>query len=141
MFLFNNKTFSQNDIEMSDVSSLLCKLEESYNEKIAQMKQDIEERDRIYEKRMVQMEQALEERVAKLEQLAKIGTLRTCAEYTRYGLKSSGMYNIDPDGPLLGREPFQVFCNFETGATEVLHDSENLTVVDHCHDPGNIPEN
>ena len=102
---------------------------------------DIEERDRIYEKRMVQMEQALEERVAKLEQLAKIGTLRTCAEYTRYGLKSSGMYNIDPDGPLLGSEPFQVFCNFETGATEVLHDSENLTVVDHCHDPGNIPEN
>ena len=140
MFLFNNKTLSQNDIEMSDVSSLLCKLEENYNKKITQMILDIEERDRIYEKRMVQMEQALEERVAKLEQLAKIGTLRTCAEYTRYGLKSSGMYNIDPDGPLLGREPFQVFCNFETGATEVLHDSENLTVVDHCHDPGNNTE-
>ena len=141
MFLFHNKTLSQNEMEMSDVNSLLRKVEENCDKKIAQIEQDIVERDRIYEKRMVQMEKELEDRVSKLEQLAKIGTLRTCAEYTRYGLKSSGMYNIDPDGPLLGREPFQVFCNFETGATEVLHDSENLTVVDHCHDPGNITEN
>ena len=43
----------------------------------------------------------LESRVEKLEELAKIGTLRTCAEYAQYGLKTSGLYMIDPDGPLL----------------------------------------
>ena len=43
----------------------------------------------------------LESRVLKLEELAKIGTLRTCAEYAQYGLKTSGLYMIDPDGPLL----------------------------------------
>ena len=57
----------------------------------------------------------LEERVEKLEELAKIGTLRTCAEYAQYGLKTSGLYMVDPDGPLLGQPPFQVFCNFDAG--------------------------
>ena len=50
----------------------------------------------------------LEERVAKLEDLAKVGTLRSCSEYSRFGLKKSGPYMIDPDGSLLGEEPFQV---------------------------------
>ena len=31
---------------------------------------------------------------------------------------------------------FQVYCNFKTGATEVMHDTEVLTDVLHCHDPG-----
>ena len=57
----------------------------------------------------------LEDRVSKLEELAKIGTLRTCAEYAQYGLKTSGLYMVDPDGPLLGHPPFQVFCNFDAG--------------------------
>ena len=57
----------------------------------------------------------LETRVDKLEELAKIGTLRTCAEYAQYGLKTSGLYMIDPDGPLLGQPPFQVFCDFKSG--------------------------
>ena len=30
----------------------------------------------------------------------------------------------------------QVYCNFTTGATEVLHDTEVLIEVEHCHDPG-----
>ena len=50
----------------------------------------------------------LEDRVAKLEDLAKIGTLRSCYEYSQYGLKTSGAYMIDPDGGLIGQEPFQV---------------------------------
>ena len=57
----------------------------------------------------------LEDRVSKLEELAKVGTLRTCAEYAQYGLKTSGLYMVDPDGPLLGHPPFQVFCNFDDG--------------------------
>ena len=91
----------------------------------------------------------IEARLTKLEDLAKIGTLRSCFEYSQYGLKSSGSYMIDPDGGLIGQEPFQVlrsvkkitfkiqvYCNFTTGATEVLHDTEVLTEVEHCHDPG-----
>ena len=57
----------------------------------------------------------LEARVARLEELARVGTLRTCAEYAQYGLKTSGLYMVDPDGPLLGQPPFQVFCNFDAG--------------------------
>ena len=62
----------------------------------------------------------LEDRVAKLEELAKVGTLRTCAEYAQYGLKTSGLYMVDPDGPLLGQPPFQVFCNFDAGVGETI---------------------
>ena len=57
----------------------------------------------------------LEDRVKKLEELAMVGTLRTCHEYAQYGLKTSGLYMVDPDGPLLGKPPFQVFCDFDTG--------------------------
>ena len=60
----------------------------------------------------------LEDRIEKLEELAKVGTLRTCAEYAQYGLKASGLYMVDPDGPLLGHPPFQVFCNFDEGKEE-----------------------
>ena len=63
----------------------------------------------------------LKDRVAKLEELAKVGTLRTCAEYAQYGLKTSGLYMVDPDGPLLGHPPFQVFCNFDSGTTRIKY--------------------
>ena len=63
----------------------------------------------------------LEDRVEKLEELAKIGTRRTCAEYAQYGLKTSGLYMVDPDGPLLGHPPFQVFCNFDAGTTRIKY--------------------
>ena len=58
---------------------------------------------------------SIEERISKLEQLSRIGTLRSCSEYARYGLEETGAYIIDPDGPLIGQEPFQVFCNFTSG--------------------------
>jgi len=87
------------------------------------------------------LEDNLEERVAMLEDLAKTGTLRSCFEYSQYGLKTSGLYMIDPDGGLVGQEPFQVYCNFSTGATEVMHDSESENEVGHCHDPGCYQKN
>merc|ERR1712235_188839 len=82
------------------------------------------------------MEDDIEDRVSKLEELAKIGTLRTCSEYAKFGLDADGQYLIDPDGPLMGHEPFKVFCNFTAGTTEIYHNTEILTEVDHCHDPG-----
>ena len=67
------------------------------------------------ESRLTKIEQDLEARVSKLEELIKIGTLRSCSEYSQYGLKSNDYYLIDPDGPLIGQPPFQVFCDFTSG--------------------------
>ena len=54
------------------------------------------------------MRDDIESRVEKLEDLSKTMTLRSCAEYAQYGLKTSGAYMIDPDGGLIGQEPFEV---------------------------------
>ena len=83
----------------------------------------------------------LEGRVDKLEQLSKVRTLRSCEEYASFGIKTSGMYPIDPDGISIGQPPFEVYCRFDekTGQvfTEVIHNySEDLTDVDYCSDPG-----
>merc|ERR550519_2739234 len=80
-------------------------------------------------------EDAIDE-ISKLKDLAKIGILRTCAEYADFGLKSSGPFLIDPDGPLAGNAPFEVFCNFESGSTDVLHNANNLTPVGQCAGEG-----
>ena len=61
------------------------------------------------EDRFAKLEEDLETRVTKLEELVKIGTLRSCAEYSQYGLKTNDYYLIDPDGPRLGQPPFKVF--------------------------------
>ena len=50
----------------------------------------------------------LEARVARLEELSKVTVLRSCAEYSQFGFSTSGVYLIDPDGPLLGETPFKV---------------------------------
>ncbi len=44
----------------------------------------------------------LEERVEHLEDLSKIKTLRSCYELAQYGINTSGLYQIDPDGDLIG---------------------------------------
>ncbi len=46
----------------------------------------------------------LEERVAHLEELSKIKTLRTCHELAQYGVTTSGWYKLDPDGDLIGNQ-------------------------------------
>jgi len=107
----------------------LCRRLEKMESMMLNIKDDLEDR-------VAKLDPEIEERLAKLEDLAKIGTLRSCYEYSQYGLKTNGHYMIDPDGGLIGQEPFQVYCNFKTGATEVMHDTEDLTDVEHCHDPG-----
>merc|ERR1711962_152871 len=115
-------------------------------EKLDDYAEKLEGEDPEIEERLTKLEHLakiendnIEDRVNKLEDLAKIGPLRSCFEYSQYGLKTSGPYLVDPDGGLIGQEPFQVYCNFTTGATEVLHDTEILTEVVHCHDPGCYP--
>jgi len=96
----------------------------------------------VLEERFDKLQDLLEERVARLEELVKVGTLRSCNEYAQYGLKTSGMYSIDPDGSLNGKEPFDVICDFDLGSTEVMHNNEKLTDVEHCSGgPGCISYN
>ena len=75
----------------------------------------------------------------KLEDLSKVGTLRSCNEYAAFGIKTSGEYTIDPDRPLVGLPPFSVYCRFngeDEAVTEIFHNTEDTQDVDHCHDPG-----
>jgi len=77
---------------------------------------------------------SIEERLEKLEALSKTNTLRSCYEYQQYGITDSGTYTIDPDGALLGNEPFDVFCNFENGiaTTEIVHNNDFVVDIPHC---------
>ena len=92
-------------------------------------------------KKQVADEPDLDEILEKLKQLSRIGTLRSCEEYAAFGIRTSGMFPIDPDGILVGHPPFSAYCRFDNNTgqvvTEVMHSySENLTNVDHCADPG-----
>ena len=40
--------------------------------------------------------------------LVRVGTARTCHQLMRAGLRESGHYFIDPDGPGVGAPPVQV---------------------------------
>ena len=80
----------------------------------------------------------ISEDVEKLKELSKLQVIRTCEEMYNFGIRQSNHYFIDPDGPLIGQEPIQVYCRFtnEGAYTEISHDSEIKIEVDHCHDPG-----
>ena len=83
----------------------------------------------------------IDEIVEKLNQLSKIGTLRSCEEYAAFGIRTSGFFPIDPDGILIGQPAFNAFCRFDpnTGhvSIEVMHNlSEDLLNVENCDDPG-----
>jgi len=82
----------------------------------------------------VTQNKTLEERVEHLEDLSKIKSLRSCHEYSLYGITTSGLYNIDPDGDLL-EEPIEVFCDFEEKTTQIMHDKEFIVEIPHCEDP------
>ena len=78
----------------------------------------------------------VEERLEHVEELSKLKTVRTCEELARHGVKKSGRYLIDPDGDLLGQDPIEVICDFETNTTEVPHDSEELIKIEKCESTG-----
>jgi len=76
----------------------------------------------------------LEERVSHLEDLAMIKSLRSCHEYSLYGITNSGIFTIDPDGDLVGLGPIEVFCDFQEQTTQVMHDHEFVVDIPHCED-------
>ena len=74
----------------------------------------------------------VEERLENLEELSKIKILRTCAELQQHGIDRNGIFLVDPDGELIGEEPIYVYCNFDEGTTEVMHDMEELMKIEKC---------
>ena len=53
--------------------------------------------------------------------------------------KTSGQYTIDPDGILVGEPPITAYCRFDEDGgvvTEIFHDTEDLSNVDKCPEPG-----
>ena len=59
---------------------------------------------------------------------------KSCHELAEKGasLSDSGMYNIDPDGESIGQDPIQVYCDFETNSTQILHDKEEMIEIEKC---------
>ena len=74
----------------------------------------------------------VEERLENLEELSKIKILRTCAELQQHGIDRNGIFLVDPDGELIGEEPIYVYCDFDQGTTEVMHDMEELMKIEKC---------
>ena len=68
-----------------------------------------------------------------MEEVVKLTHARTCEEYADHGVSRSGFYMIDPDGEHIGEKSIEVYCNFDTGSTEVLHNFEGKVIpIDHC---------
>jgi hypothetical protein len=62
---------------------------------------------------------SIEERLQFVEQISKTKVLRTCYELAQSGVDRSGVYQVDPDGHLVGEKPISVYCNMETGKTRL----------------------
>jgi len=77
----------------------------------------------------------IEERIETLEEKSKLNIRRSCYEYSTYGLTTSGIYQIDPDGELIGSEPINVYCNLTDGSTQLLHDKDFVVEIEPCPEP------
>ena len=87
------------------------------------------------------LKEALEDvndEVEYFKELSKLLSVRTCDEMHDYGVNKSDYYFVDPDGPLNGKEPIWVYCDFteDFGFTQISHNSEDIIEVTHCPDPG-----
>merc|ERR1712136_104652 len=94
---------------------------------------DMEKRITSFENQVPNLSNdTIEHRLQHLEEMEKIASLRSCFEYQQYGIDKSDIYKIDPDGPLQGEAPFEVFCDFQNGTTKLGHDHEGPIEIDHC---------
>ncbi len=59
---------------------------------------------------------------------------KSCAELRNFGITTSGLYDIDPDGNGMGDRPITVHCDLDSSevVTEVLHDAEDMIDVKPC---------
>ena len=72
-----------------------------------------------------------EESIEHLIQVSKMNLARTCQHLAMFGVTKSGKYEIDPDGILYGSESIEVYCDFTTNTTHILHD-EPIIQVEKC---------
>ena len=64
------------------------------------------------------------------KQLLKLA--KSCDDLARCGMNESGEYELDPDGPMMGKEPISVYCNFTTNSTVIKHNAANVVTLEHC---------
>ena len=104
-----------------DLSSRVQHLENKNNDLSIQF-QSLQKKNQEVEKRNYEMsarisnleneKKDVDDELEYLKELSKLNTVRTCEEMHQYGINMSDHYYIDPDGPLTGKEPIKVFCNF-----------------------------
>jgi len=131
--------------DYSDLESKIELLNQQLNDRNRQLNARIDELTEALNGKACKNEsleervEELEAQVERLEELAKIHTLRSCSEYAMFGVTKSGFYEVDPDGPLIGNPPFTAYCRFTGGnaSTEVTHNHENVTEItaSPCEDP------
>ena len=133
------KYFSKYDEKIQQINNVLTditdKLSKISADIIVLQEKDVEFQDKItflVETNRTTQNQIIQQRMHKLEEITKTLALRSCYEYMEYGIKTPGMYYIDPDGRLGVGAPFPVNCDFESGITEVIHDQQEKIEIPHC---------
>ena len=71
-----NAALVESDVVNDELHKLIRKMQQEID--------SLKAKDDIIEADLAKSEDSIEERVSKLEQLSRIGTLRSCAEYARF---------------------------------------------------------
>ena len=82
------------------------------------------------------MDPEINNRVETLEELSKLRLAPTCEHLSMYGITKSGTYHINLNKDELGAKPVEVYCNFTTMTTELMHDSKEPVSIGKCSSPG-----
>ena len=67
--------------------------------------------------------------------MSKLRMAPTCEHLSMYGITKSGIYNINLNKDALGGKPVEVYCNFTTMTTELMHDSKESVDIEKCSSP------
>ena len=128
------------DKKLANLEELVTKLNQRL-ETLEQKNEDLEKSNAKMASRIKKLEDESKDvnnELQYLKEISKLKVVRTCQEMYEYGIRTSNYYFIDPDGPLIGKEPIQVYCEFndDNVATKISHNSEDNIKVGHCEDPG-----
>ena len=108
------ENFSRMEDLLLDVISRVQSMETEKNElrsEVKNLKNKIENVNVEVEHLKDELEDVNDE-VDHLKELSKLLSVRTCDEMHDYGVNKSDYYFVDPDGPLNGKEPIWVYCDF-----------------------------
>jgi len=77
----------------------------------------------------------MKDSMSRLMDLTRITSARTCSQLRSLGLRDSGEYFIDPDGPGPNSPPVKVYCDLKTGTTRINHQLHQQAVTP-CRERG-----